>query len=91
MSVGDFSARATLNHRGGYPILGVASQNRVSSFNTVDLFFAYDLGDLLENTLLTVNIDNVLDQDPPYLNSASGYTNGGTLGRLISFGVRTKF
>ncbi|MEN3745940.1 TonB-dependent receptor [Sphingomonas sp. HF-S3] len=90
-SVGDFSARATLNHRGGYPILGVASQNRVSSFNTVDLFFAYDLGDLLENTLLTVNVDNVLDQDPPYLNSASGYTNGGTLGRLISFGVRTKF
>ncbi|WP_260582477.1 TonB-dependent receptor [Sphingopyxis sp. PET50] len=90
-TLGDFTARATLNHRGGYPLLGVPPQTRVSAFNTVDLFFSYNLDDLLPNTLLTLNIDNVLDEDPPFLNNAAGYTNGSTLGRLISFGIRTKF
>jgi len=89
--VGDLAARATLNHRSGFPLLGVLPQTRVSAFNTVDLFLAYDLGDLLKNTLLTLNVDNILDQDPPYLNNSTGYTNGSTLGRLISFGVRTRF
>jgi len=88
---GDFTARASLNHRAGYPMLGVIPQTRVDSFNTVDLFFAYDLGGVLKNSMLTVNVDNVFDQDPPYLNSATGYTNGFSLGRLVSFGVRTKF
>ena len=41
--------------------------------------------------MLTLNIDNVFDQDPPYFNNAAGYTNGSTLGRLVSFGIRTKF
>lgn len=89
--VGALTARASLNHRDGYPILGVPPQTRVDSFNTVDLFFAYDLGGVLKNSMLTVNVDNVFDQDPPYLNSSTGYTNGFTLGRLVSFGVRTKF
>lgn len=88
--VGDFTARATLNHRSGYPIIS-ATQSEVSAFDTVDLFFAYDLGGLLKDTMLTLNIDNVFDQDPPYLDSSIGYTNGFTLGRLVSFGVRTKF
>jgi iron complex outermembrane receptor protein len=89
--VGDLTGRATLNYRGGYPILGIPSQADVSSFKTVDLFFSYDLGGLLKNSLLTLNVDNLFDQDPPYLNSASGYTNGSTLGRVVSVGVRTKF
>ena len=89
--VGDLTGRATLNYRGGYPILGIPSQSHVSSFKTVDLFFSYDLGALLENSSLTLNVDNVFDQDPPYLNSANGYTNGSTLGRVVSVGIRTKF
>ncbi len=90
-TVGDFAARATLNHRSGFPLLGVAPQTRVAAFDTVDLFFSYDLGDMLANTMLTLNVDNVFDEDPPYLNNAVGYTNGSTLGRLVSFGIRTKF
>lgn len=90
-TIGDFAARASLNHRSGFPLLGATPQTRVSAFDTVDLFFSYDLGDMLANTLLTLNIDNVLDEDPPFLNNAVGYTNGSTLGRLVSFGIRTKF
>jgi len=89
-SVGDFTAHASLNHRGGFPIVS-ATQDHISSFNTVDLFFSYDLKALLPNTSLTMNIDNVFDQDPPFFDGQTGYTNGGTLGRFISFGVRTKF
>lgn len=91
--VGGFTASASLNYRDGYPILGVTNQARVSSFKTIDLFFSYDLSKigLLKNTLLTVNVDNVFDEDPSYLNSSTGYTNGSTLGRLITFGIRTKF
>ncbi|MBO9499528.1 MAG: TonB-dependent receptor [Novosphingobium sp.] len=90
-SVGDLTLRASLNHRDGYPILGIPAQSRVSAFNTVDLFLAYDLSGLIKNTMLTLNVDNLLDQDPPYLNSSTGYTNGSTLGRFVSLGVRTKF
>jgi iron complex outermembrane receptor protein len=87
------TARAALNYKGGYPILGVAPQTRVDAFKTVDLFLGYDLAKTgpLKNTMLTLNVDNVFDQDPPYLNSSTGYTNGSTLGRLVSFGLRTKF
>ena len=88
--MGDFTAHASLNHRGGYPIVA-ATQDRISSFNTVDLFFSYDLKALLPNTSLTMNVDNLFDEDPPFFDSQTGYTNGGTLGRFISFGVRTKF
>jgi iron complex outermembrane receptor protein len=89
--VSDFTARAQLNHRSGFPIGGVLPQTNVSSFNTIDLFLSYDLSRLLKDTSLTLNVDNLFDQDPPYLNAAPGYTNGSTLGRLISFGIRTKF
>lgn len=89
-SIGDFTAQASLNHRGGYPIVS-ATQDRIKSFNTVDLFFSYDLKALLANTALTMNIDNLFDKDPPFFDGQTGYTNGGTLGRYISFGVRTKF
>jgi iron complex outermembrane receptor protein len=91
--VHDLTVSASLNYKGGFPILGVAPQTRVDAFKTVDLFLGYDLGDhgFLKNAMLTINVDNAFDQDPPWLNSAAAYTNGSTLGRLISFGLRTKF
>ena len=68
-------------------------QTRVDAFKTVDLFLGYDLGEhgFVKNAMLTVNIDNVFDQDPPWLNTSAAYTNGTTLGRLVTFGIRTKF
>jgi len=89
----DLTVSASLNYKGGFPILGVAPQTRVDAFKTVDLFLGYDLGGhgFLKNAMLTLNVDNAFDQNPPWLNSAAAYTNGSTLGRLISFGLRTKF
>lgn len=92
-SVGDFTALAKLNYRDGYPILGLPKQTKVDSFQTVDLFFGYSLADegVLKDTMLTLNVDNLFDKDPPFIDTLGSYTNGSTLGRLISFGIRKKF
>lgn len=73
-------------------------QDRVGAFNTVNLFFKYDVpGDsfLPKDLELTLNINNVFDQDPPIFrsigNSLPGYANGFTLGRLVQVGVAKKF
>lgn len=91
--VGPVIGRAQWAHGGGYPILFDATQDKVDSFDTVDLYFALDLQKmgLLGGTQLTLNVDNVFDQDPPFRNASPGYANGSTLGRLFQFGVRTKF
>lgn len=97
---GGFYALATLNHTDGYNILPTASvpvQAHVNSFNTVDLFFKYDVpGEgLFKDLSFTLNIDNVFNQDPPVLlrnnPNETGFANGFTLGRLFNFGVSKKF
>lgn len=103
-NIGNFRAQAAWSHTAGYdldPPVGVGTtQTKVDAFNVVDLFFKYDFeGDGLLNDLsLTLNVNNVFDEDPPlYLlpNSLqpqnNGYTNGSTLGRLIQFGFNKRF
>lgn len=90
--VGAVTARATMTHRGSFPIIGDPVLARVKGYDTVDLYFGYDLGKIgmFRETALTLNIDNVFDQDPPFRNTGSGFANGSTLGRLVSVGLRTK-
>jgi len=89
-----FSAQATLYHTAGYE-LGTAAgaQTRVGSYNVVDLVLTYDLTGkgILRDLSLSLNVNNLFDQDPPFFNSGFGYANGSTLGRLIQFGIRKKF
>lgn len=96
--IGDFLASITASHSAGYDIVpittsGFGTQDHVDSFTTVDLFFQYDLEGLgfLEETALTLNVNNVFDEAPPFFNAGSGFTNGSTLGRLVQVGIRTKF
>ena len=92
-NVGPVGGRASFTHAGAYPILGDPTQARVGAFDTFDLFFSLDLDKVgwLSRTSLTLNVDNVFDEDPPNLNSGTGYTNGSTLGRLVALGIRTSF
>ena len=106
-TVGGLTGRVTFNHREGYdlnPAVGGAAsrfplQTKVDSFNTVDLFLDYDVkGEgLFKDLSFTLNVNNLLDQDPPFYNDpspifdAAGYTNGSTYGRYVQFGVRKKF
>ncbi len=101
---GGLRAQVSLNHSAGYdllPSVGVGTtQTRVNSFNVVDLFFKYDVeGDgALGGLSLTLNINNVLDQDPPVFllqqsltPGTNGFANGRTLGRFVQFGISKKF
>ena len=74
-------------------------QTSVDSFNVVNLFFRYDIKapGLLEDLAFTLNVNNVADEEPPeYLasqitNYNQGFANGGTVGRLIQFGISKEF
>jgi iron complex outermembrane receptor protein len=102
-TVGGLRGQATWQHTGGYhipPQQSNLNQSFVKSFNVISLFFEYDFnGDgLTKDLALTLNVDNVFDQDPPLLRggSSSGATggygaNGFTLGRLFQFGIMKKF
>ena len=100
-SVGDFRAQATWNHTGGYDIAPTASvpvQDRVGSFDTVNLFFKYDVqgdSEILRDLSFTLNVNNVFDEDPPILRrnlpAELGFANGFTFGRMFIFGVSKKF
>lgn len=106
--IGNLTASATWNHLQGYklqfpvgynnPGAGFVQQTSVGSFNTVDLFFRYNFkGEGFDKNLaLTLNLNNVFDQDPPLSIATgsgvtAGYANGATLGRLVQVGVSKKF
>ena len=63
----------------------------VDSWTTVDFSIVYDTGDslgLLSDTRLTFTVQNLLDEDPPFVNTSSGLAydsvNGNPLGRMLS-------
>lgn len=73
-------------------------QTSIGSFDTIDLFFRYDVrgSGLMEDLSFTLNIENVFDQDPPEFRgsatgAAAGVLNGNTIGRFIKFGISKKF
>jgi iron complex outermembrane recepter protein len=103
--IGNFRAQAAWNHVSGYKRAGGASlatnfgQGRVDAFDTFDLFFKYDVNGtgLMQDLSFTLNVQNVLDTDPPRIKSTSSSAPGFdptlafTLGRYVQFGVRKKF
>jgi iron complex outermembrane receptor protein len=90
---GPVSLETTVNHRAGYDVVGTVGQTSVDAYTLVSLFARYELpaSRWTEGAALTLNIDNLFDEDPPYFNSAQGYANGATLGRVVSVGVRKTF
>ncbi|PLK26682.1 TonB-dependent receptor domain-containing protein [Novosphingobium sp. TH158] len=100
LDVGKFRAQATWNHSKGYPITpttAVVPQSRVDSFNTLNLFFKYDVpGDgMFKDLSFTLNVNNVTDAEPPVLRrngqNENGFANGFTLGRMFVLGASKKF
>jgi iron complex outermembrane receptor protein len=101
--IGALRLAASLNHTGGYrldPAVGIApQQSRVGAFNVVNLFARYEFKGrgALDGLALTLNVDNVLDQDPPEFRETnidpqfSGYANGSTLGRFVRVGIEKNF
>ncbi|QJU58310.1 TonB-dependent receptor [Sphingomonas sp. AP4-R1] len=93
-SIGGANLLLAYNYVGGFTNLGVAAQPRVKAFKTLDLVASYEIksDSFLNGLELTLNIDNLTDQDPPIRFSGNGYsTVSNPLGRTFTFGVRKKF
>jgi outer membrane receptor protein involved in Fe transport len=92
------SSSFTVNYAPAYSDVTLATAPRpIDSFTTVDLHFTYrpaDNGWLLRDTSLNLTIQNLLDRDPPFVNTALGYDalNGGSpFGRTAVISLRKGF
>ncbi|MAK60234.1 MAG: hypothetical protein CMK09_04590 [Ponticaulis sp.] len=84
------SLNMRVNHSAGFDL---TSTTDVNSYTTVDLSARYTIpgNNWRKDTVLTLNVDNLLDQDPPYVDDVDGYGNGSTLGQVVYIGLRQKF
>jgi iron complex outermembrane receptor protein len=95
-------AAAYLNYSGKYLFYANNVYHPVRAYTPVDLHLGVTpfKGNLLKTTQLTLDIDNVFDEDPPYVdegvpgdNAGNGYDKraANPIGRLVTVGFRSKF
>ena len=82
----DWGASAAINYVDGYPD---ATGRPIGSWTTADVQFRYaPTHGIFDGASLTLNVQNVLDTDPPFYDSPEGVAfdaaNTGVVGRLVS-------
>jgi iron complex outermembrane recepter protein len=102
---GPFDAQITATHVGGYRNTSVPGGQQVKSYTPIDLSFAVQVGDRQSRDFwksgikLGVEVLNLFDRDPPYVNLAPGGNgNGGydatasnPVGREFAVSIRKAF
>ncbi len=96
--------KLTINHVGSYTNTAVTPNESVSAYTPVDVALSWYLGEqqghgLLDGIVLGLDVDNVFDTDPPYVNLApnvngsGGYdaTAANPIGRVIGASIRKKW
>lgn len=68
--IGGARARLTWNHLSGYKNTTVTPVQRISDYNTLDLLVGYDIN---EKIGLTFDVRNLLNEDPPFVDTTGGY------------------
>ena len=89
--MGAFEASLRANHSAGFD---ASETGDVGSFTTVDLTGRWTLpgnDSWRGDTVLSLGVDNLLDEDPPYFDDVDGYANGSTLGRVVYVGLKQTF
>ncbi len=107
-TTGGFASQISVNYVDSYSDPFQSPEVGIDSWTTVDLNLRYELSgngnsSILNNTVLSLNVQNMFDQDPPFvglssttniaLNEPVGFdpANANPVGRFISFGVRKQF
>ena len=97
--IGNLRAQATFNRLGGWDVAPTPQnldQSRIKAFNVVNTFVQYEFDGegVYKDLALTLNVDNIFNQDPPgyngALNSLDGYAVS-SIGRVVQLGVNKKF
>lgn len=77
---GPIAANLALNYTDSYRDNRAGRDDKVGSFTTVDAGFAYDFGQapsaVLDRLKLALNVQNLFDEDPPFLAPEPGFTRG---------------
>ncbi|MGQ9427363.1 TonB-dependent receptor plug domain-containing protein [Gilvimarinus sp. F26214L] len=103
-NLGPYMARLVWNHVNGYENDRASNPETVSAFNTFDLRGGLTLGDpegegWTDGLMLGLDVMNLLDEEPPYVNIAPGVNGGGgydptaatPVGRVVALSLRKKF
>jgi iron complex outermembrane receptor protein len=102
-SQGQWYANTYVNYARSYTNNLATPQQRVGSNTTVDLRVAYELGEgagsWLQGTTLALNLTNLFDRDPPFVNIAQSNNGGGgfdptasnPIGRIVSLSLNKRF
>lgn len=96
-------AQVTVTHVNGYSNTAITPNQQVSSFTPVDFILGFDLGEMgargaFKGIKLGLEVRNVFDVGPPYVNLAPGVNgNGGydataasPIGRVMAASIRFK-
>lgn len=88
IQVDEFTGNLRILHSDGWENASAS----LDSLTTVNLFASYGLGQVanFEDVLITFNVDNVLDEEPPFFNDPNGFLTGSVLGRVFYLGVKVR-
>ena len=78
-------------------------ERKIDSYTTIDLNIAYNTGENfsklgLNNTVISLNVLNIFDEDPPFVNNNALFStigfdpaNANPLGRFVAFNITKKW
>lgn len=89
------SVKLSWKHQNEYDGTNTSRTVTVDAINTFNLYGSYDFTSdgLLSDTQAFIQVNNLLDEEPPFLNTNGGYNSSDSspLGRLTTIGFRKTF
>ncbi|HEY0680959.1 MAG TPA: TonB-dependent receptor [Steroidobacter sp.] len=89
----ELSAVTFVNYVSSYDQVGVAVPRSIDAYTTVDLHLGYDLTQFSDGLTVALDVQNLADEDPPFVNISGGYDPQSTnpLGRLFAVSLRKEW
>ncbi|MGX7895328.1 TonB-dependent receptor plug domain-containing protein [Tsuneonella sp. HG222] len=90
LKLGIVKTRLTFSHLSGYRNTGVTPAQRVKAYDTADFYVGVDV---LDRATLALEVRNLFDRDPPFVDAATGWDpqSANPLPRMFVINARTKF
>jgi len=96
---GPFTALIRATHLNSYTNTAITPNEKVKSYTPVDLNLSWELGESAKPFTFTIEVRNLFDTKPPYVNIAPSVNGSGgydatttdPIGRLFAVSVRKKF
>lgn len=99
-TVGDLRAQLAVSHQSSFRVNPTAAnlqQSKLDAYDITKLYVEYRVSrpGVFQDTVLSLNVENLFDVDPPAyngsLNGGNGYAGGNPLGRFVQVGIKREF